>query len=112
MDYQDGFVVGNERCWTAEDRAAWSGARSVDWTERGLRIVRIALLAHDWPMNHLHDVSYVLGMVGDEHVRVVNSPISWDSRTWKTDLLKWGRANKIYVKDMGVFDEPVIRWNV
>lgn len=111
MKYNDGIYLGSDKVWTEEAKALWNGAREVPWTEPGLKIVRLALLPPDFPLPYF-EVSYCLGMVGKEHVNVINCPIMIDGRTWKTDFYKWGKSAGVFVKGLGIFDEDVIRWRL
>lgn len=112
-DYDEDFKLGSDKVWTITDKDPWKDARTVEMTEPGLKIVRVALLAHDFPYKHIHDCSYILGIINDtEYVRV-HSPFDyWNGMTWKTDLYKWGKENNVYIKGLGIYDNEVIRWDV
>lgn len=112
MEYNDGIKLGSDKVWDSEDRAPWENARYVEMCEPNLIIIRVALLQHDAPYGFMYDCSYILGMVGDEHVYVISPFDYWDRRTWKTDLISWGRRNDVYIKKLEIFDGEKIRWGV
>lgn len=82
------------------------GARTVDWTEPGLRITRLRLLGD--PGYPFFDVSYCHGAIGDERV-VVGLPFSQIPRKGMTSfLIKEARRDHVYLKGTHIFDGDVI----
>ena len=75
--------------------------RTVSWTEKGLRIVRLRLISD--PGFPRWDVSYCLGWVGDEPVYVALPFDQVPKGTVKSFIVSAGRADGVYVKGLGVF---------
>lgn len=71
------------------------------------RIVRLRLIGFE-PGYPRCDVSYCYGILKDgTHVRV-QMPEPTMPRNWKPWLIKWARANKVYLAGLGLFAPGVI----
>lgn len=80
----------------------FKNARTVDWTEKGLKITRLRLLSD--PGFPVWDVSYCHGMIGNEMV-YVDLPFSQlGKRTMMKDIIWYAKKDKVYAKGIGIFD--------
>jgi len=52
----------------------------------------------------LWDVSYVHGILKDGSKVNIEWPIEMFKKTWKRDLIRWGKKHGVYVKGLGVFE--------
>ena len=80
-------------------------ARTVRWTEKGLRITRFRILSD--PGFPAWDVSYCHGFIGDEPVHV-ELPFSqlpkYGKGGWKGAVIEHAKRDGLYAKGLGIFD--------
>jgi len=82
-----------------EERA---GARTVDWTEPGLRITRLRLLSD--PGFPLWDVSYCHGTINGEHVDVLLPFDQLPKKGMRSEIVRYAQKDKLFAKGMGILD--------
>jgi len=66
------------------------------------KVTRLRLLSD--PGFPLWDVSYVHGILKDGSKVNIEWPIEMFKKTWKRDLIRWGKKHGVYVKGLGVFE--------
>lgn len=82
----------------------WANARTVDWSEPHLRVVRFRLLSD--PGLPFWDVSYCLGVLAStgEHVRVELPFDQLPKRGWRRAVVQHAIRDKVYAQGLGLFD--------
>jgi hypothetical protein len=82
----------------------WRDARTVDWAEPHLRVVRFRLLSD--PGLPFWDVSYCLGVLAhtDEHVRVELPFSQLPKRGWKRAVVEHAIRDGVHAARLGMFD--------
>lgn len=79
----------------------------VDWTEKGLRIVRLRMLTD--PGFPLYDVSYIYGRTADGKLVRVRVPFfQLTKRKWKSEIIEHAKRDGVYAKGLGIFDDGVV----
>lgn len=79
---------------------AWT--RTVDWTEKGLRITRLRLLSDvGFPV---WDVSYCFGVIGAEKVRVALPFSQLPRRGMIRAIVQHAKRDNVYAKGLGILD--------
>ena len=80
----------------------WRNAKTVYWTEPGLKIVRLRLLSD--PGLDFWDVSYCQGIVNGIPV-MVDLPFSQLPRPGATkEIVRWAKIDKVFAKGIGILD--------
>lgn len=80
----------------------WANARTVAWTEPGLRVVRFRLLSdYDFPA---WDVSYCHGMIGQEFVEVDLPFSQLPKRGWKRAIVEYAKRDGVFAAGLGIFE--------
>lgn len=80
----------------------FNNARTVDWTEKGLKVTRLRLLSD--PGFPVWDVSYCHGFIGKEPV-VVQLPFSQiPKRNMMKFIIEHAIKDKVYAKGIGILD--------
>ena len=80
----------------------------VDWADPGLaRIVRLRLLGEaGYPA---WDVSYCMGVMSDGRRCMVSLPFSrLPRRRWKAAICEYAKADGVFAKGLGVFDQGCV----
>jgi hypothetical protein len=80
----------------------YSGARTVQWTQPGLRITRLRLLSD--PGYPAWDVSYCHGEIGDEKVRVELPFSQLPKKRMLATIVSHAKRDGVNAKRIGVFD--------
>lgn len=76
--------------------------RTVYWTEPGLKVTRFRMISD--PGFPLWDVSYCHGRIGDEVVEVELPFHQLPKRGWKREIVRYAKADKVYARGLGIFD--------
>lgn len=84
--------------------AQWADARTVDWTEPHLRVVRLRLLSD--PGFPAWDVSYCHGVLAStgEHVRVELPFSQLPKRGFRKAIVDYAKRDGLYARGLGVLD--------
>ena len=77
-------------------------ARTVDWTEPGLRVTRLRLLSD--PGFPAWDVSYCWGMIGDEFVEVRLPFDQLPKRGFRRAIVEYAKEDGVYARGLGILD--------
>lgn len=78
-----------------------------DWTEKGLKIVRLRLLTD--PGFPFYDVSYCYGRTAAGALVRVRLPFyQLRKATWKSEIVKHAQRDRVYAKGLGIFDDGVV----
>jgi hypothetical protein len=72
------------------------------------KVLRLRLIGYHRYEYPRWDISYCYGELKDGTRCRVQIPLSTLSRNWRADLVNWGRANKVFVKGLGVLDDAVV----
>lgn len=80
----------------------FAGARTVDWTTKGLYVTRLRLLSD--PGFPAWDVSYVHGYIGKEPVRVQVPFLQLPKRGLRAAIVQAAIKDGIFAKRIGILD--------
>lgn len=73
----------------------------IEWTNKRLHKVLVLRMVRK---NERYYVTYCMGQMVDGYLCEVKLPFeSLSKRTWKTELIDYARADKVFCKDLGVF---------
>lgn len=88
----------------SEYHEQWAGARTVDWREPHLRVVRLRLLSD--PGFPAWDVSYCHGILchTQEHVRVELPFSQLNKRGIRGQIVAWAKAEGVFARGLGILD--------
>ncbi len=77
-------------------------ARTVDWTEKGLKITRLRMLSD--PGFPAWDISYCHGELHGEKVDVQLPFSQLDKRKYFQEIVWYAKKDKVFAKGLGIFD--------